>query len=479
MMKKTILFCFLVLSLITCNTNKKIVTVNQAFENGQFTKAASFIREILEDSRLDTTKKAELEYKLDLMNRVRYDFKKDEKQVKTELMKYYPRLTDSMIHSWEDNRQLEFKLIDNEKKYFKNAVANFFRINKLAKALKDSIKGPSVDGVSEFKMRKIPEIFSSGIVQDKKVFDQQTIKLDYTVTVDPNTVPEGKIIRCWLPYPRISDRLSSVEFISSWPENAVIAPETQLQRTVYLEQKAVKDSSCIFKLSIIIHTAAQWFDIKPEDIREYDKNSELYKEYTIERLPQITFSKKVTDLAKNIVGAEKNPYLQVKKLYYWMNDNIPWASALEYSIMPCIPEYVIDNKRGDCGMQSLLLISMARSLGIPAKWQSGWYLLPEEINLHDWTEIYYEGIGWVPVDPSFKLTNHENIKVKEYYLQGIDSYRFIVNDDFGRDLFPKKKFPRSEPYDFQRGELEWEAGNIYFDKWDYHMDVNYLQNQNK
>jgi hypothetical protein len=32
---------------------------------------------------------------------------------------------------------------------------------------------------------------------------------------------------------------------------------------------------------------------------------------------------------------------------------------------------------------------------------------------------------------------------------------------------------RSEPYDFQRGEVEWEGGNLYFDKWDYTMKVKY------
>ena len=69
---------------------------------------------------------------------------------------------------------------------------------------------------------------------------------------------------------------------------------------------------------------------------------------------------------------------------------------------------------------------------------------------------------------------HENIQVKEFYLQGLDSYRFVVNDDYGCELFPKKTYPRSEPYDFQRGEVEWEGGNIYFDKWDYSMEITYL-----
>jgi hypothetical protein len=32
---------------------------------------------------------------------------------------------------------------------------------------------------------------------------------------------------------------------------------------------------------------------------------------------------------------------------------------------------------------------------------------------------------------------------------------------------------RSEPVDFQRGEVEWRGGNLYFDKWDYHMEVSY------
>ena len=26
----------------------------------------------------------------------------------------------------------------------------------------------------------------------------------------------------------------------------------------------------------------------------------------------------------------------------------------------------------------------------------------------------------------------------------------------------------------QRGELEWKGGNLYFDKWDYDIDIEYL-----
>ena len=41
-------------------------------------------------------------------------------------------------------------------------------------------------------------------------------------------------------------------------------------------------------------------------------------------------------------------------------------------------------------------------------------------------------------------------------------------------LHPEKQYLRSEPNDFQRGEVEWKGGNLYFDKWDYNMKIKYI-----
>jgi len=181
------------------------------------------------------------------------------------------------------------------------------------------------------------------------------------------------------------------------------------------------------------------------------------------------------ELAKKIVGDETNPYLKVKKIFTWIDQNIPWASALEYSTFDNIPEYVLENKHGDCGMQTLLFMNLARCSGIPTKWQSGWMMHPNEVNLHDWAEVYYEGIGWTPLDQTFDLLPSENPDIKYFYVSGIDAYRMTVNDEFSGEFVPQKKFLRSETIDFQRGEVEWSGGNLYFDKWDYKMDVEYLK----
>jgi hypothetical protein len=118
---------------------------------------------------------------------------------------------------------------------------------------------------------------------------------------------------------------------------------------------------------------------------------------------------------------------------------------------------------------------MLRYKGVPVKWQSGWMVPPVGRNLHDWCEIYFEGTGWIPSDVSYDLQQTENSDLRQFFMTGIDSYRLIVNDGIAGLFHPAKKYLRSEPYDFQRGEVEWAGGNLYFDKWDYEMKIDYLK----
>ncbi|WP_297086257.1 transglutaminase domain-containing protein [uncultured Draconibacterium sp.] len=444
--------------------------LDKFLQEGRFSEAEEILITKIESGQNDQNYSIQLE----TIRRLRKEFPYTRTEIKQQLKKYYPEVTHEQLNKWEAARQLEMRVIDGEKRYFKRSVSNLFRLNNEAKKLKESVSGKSYDGVDAFQINELPKWFENNI-EPVKSFNHQKIKVNYTIALKPNQAPEGEIVRCWLPYPRTgSVRLPEVAFLSASQPDYVIAPNETMQRTIYMEKKAEKDMETVFYVSYIFHAAAQWFDVKPEQVEDYDKGSERYKKYTKERLPHIVFTDEVTHLAREIVGKETNPVKQVELLYYWLNNNIPWAGALEYSVMPCIPCYVLENMHGDCGVQTFLFLSMARSLGIPCKWQSGWYLLPQTKNLHDWAEVYYEGIGWVPVDPSFKLINSEDKRIKEFYLNGLDCYRLVVNDDYAQELYPSKKHYRSEPYDFQRGELEWKGGNLYFDTWSYKMEVEYL-----
>ena len=77
-------------------------------------------------------------------------------------------------------------------------------------------------------------------------------------------------------------------------------------------------------------------------------------------------------------------------------------------------------------------------------------------------------------DPSYGLQKSDDPKVRDFYIGHQDSYRLIVNLDYGRALTPPKQSFRSEPADFQRGEVELDGRNLYFDEWDYDFDVTWL-----
>lgn len=116
----------------------------------------------------------------------------------------------------------------------------------------------------------------------------------------------------------------------------------------------------------------------------------------------------------------------------------------------------------------MLLITLMRMNGIPARWQSGWTFTDGKYDdIHDWAEIYLVPYGWVPVDVTYGQLASRDPALKWFYLGGLDNYRIAFNDDFSREFVPAKQHFRSDTVDSQRGEVEWDGGNLYYDKWDY------------
>jgi hypothetical protein len=91
--------------------------------------------------------------------------------------------------------------------------------------------------------------------------------------------------------------------------------------------------------------------------------------------------------------------------------------------------------------------------------------------MHDWSEIYIEPWGWLPADASYGVRDDADPRVRDFFCGSIDPYRAIVNLDYGRTLQPPKTSFRSEPVDFQRGEIEIDGHNLYFDEWEWNFAV--------
>lgn len=412
----------------------------------------------------------------DLHQRILTDFRLSEAQVKEYIKQYISNVTDEQMRQWEEDKALECMVIDGEKRYFRNAGPNLFRIDSACYNIKLGKVGLPESKSDTVNKENLPEIIKAAKTEKNPIVAGKRMRVTYTLTVDTNAVPAGEMIRCWLPYPRADHpRQTDVKLISASQPDYILAPQESKHSTLYMEKRAVAGQPTVFSETFEFTSHGAWYDLKPEDVQPYDTTSSLYKEYTAEREKHIIFSPRMRELAAKLTAGETNPLLKARRIFRWINDNFPWASAREYSTIENIPEYVLDNHHGDCGQVSLLFMTLCRISGIPTHWQSGFMMHPNAWNLHDWAEIYFEGIGWVPVDQSFGIPPYaRNADEEWFFLGGLDSWRMIVNSDYGMPLVPEKQYPRSETVDFQRGEVEWAGGNLYFPKWDYDMEIEYL-----
>ena len=474
-MKKLLALFLLAFAAFSCQvpqiTNE---TIDKAIADGNFTSAEQMIKLKIATEELTPGEVWDLDAKIQTMHRIRQDFTKDDTTVIAYIKNVIPDVTPEQIAHWESIGALECMMIDGVKKYFWAAPRNLFRINKEAQAHWD-VNGRQSEEIDVFLADYIPSVIKN---TSKKEFENiskpKKFKINYTITVNPNEVPEGEMIRVWMPYPRETKRSSNVKLLSTTQKNYIIAPDEYAHKSIYMEAPAIRDSAMKFGYELELGIADNWFHFGPEDVKPYDTNSELYKKYTAERNKHVIFTPELKKLTDSLIAGETNPYNKARKIFDHISKTYPWASAREYATLDNIPSYVIKNNHGDCGQVGLTFITMARYAGIPAKWQSGWMLHPGEINLHDWAEAYFEGIGWVPVDVSFGLVPNENDDVYHFYLGGIDAYRYYVNEDYSGNFFPAKTHLRSETVDFQRGEVEWKGENLYFGRWKYKMNVEYL-----
>jgi len=472
-------FVIFTLISIICACSPQSVKVNMeqidAEESaGNFTKASHLIDLYIAENDLSADSVYELNARKDIMHRIRLDFEKDKPAVEEYIRKYYPDVNDEMLAQWENSKALEYKIINGKKWYFNRAAPNLFRLDKEAIARKAEVDKANENDESVLRTH-LSEIVNALNKSGKTQAAPVKMRVKYELTLQPNAIPEGEVVRCWLPYPREDNRRqSNVKLLSVHDSVYVISPAQYAHRTIYMEKIVKKDEPLKFAIEFSYQHAPEWFNLQGKAILPYDTQSELYKTYTAERPPHIVFTDSIKAVSKRIVGNETNPYKKIKKIFEWIDTTFPWAGAREYSTIKNIPQYVLENRHGDCGQVTLLFMTLARYNGIPTRWQSGFNMQPGGLNLHDWSEFYIEGIGWIPMDQSSGIeTFAGNDDVKYFYTNGIDAYRWIVNSDFSRPLFPNKIYLRSDDVDFQRGELEWRGGNIYYDQWKWNFEVKY------
>ncbi|WP_019541383.1 transglutaminase-like domain-containing protein [Proteiniphilum acetatigenes] len=475
---RTILSLFILLFLLDCSSPKQQDTtgeINKQIASGNFTRATGLIDSLISERQLSEEQQWTLLFTRDSLHRVRLDFNKTRDEVVDWIEKnrlFTP--SDSLLDRWEQLKILEFRIIDGEKRYFRNAAPNIFRVDVSAREL-TGVTPPTTDVPLDVLLVDAFQNKIKSNAKGKYLLPEKTMKAHYTLTVKADAVPDGEILKAWLPFPRKDvGRQTDIKLLATSQSDYILSDDKTAHTSLYMEQKAVGGKPTVFWVDFEFTSQGEWFDLSEIETIPFDRNSTLFQTYTAEQYPHIRFSENIRNLTDSVTQNAQTPVEILQAVYRYIASNFPWASALEYSTIENIPEYVIESRKGDCGQVTLLLITMLRYKGIPARWQSGWMTHPGEVNLHDWAEVYFEGAGWIPVDISFGRGKPVPILPgREFFMSGIDSYRLYVNSGFSGEFYPGKEYPRSETVDFQRGEVESDQWNLYFDHWKYKMDLIY------
>jgi len=449
--------------------DSSLATVIAEIDAGHFAEANATIDRAL--AATPPSVEAEgLRFQRERMRRILLDFTLDADAAKARVRREIPDLADAEFARWDAQGLLEHMVIDGRTLYFSRAPSNLFRLSAQARARRADPKPFAASPLESTNPYHAQVIREARATHADSVLPRR-FRITQTLTVDADAVPAGETVRAWIPYPReVPGQQQDIRFVSSAPGSHRIAPASTLQRTVYFEQAAQAGKPTAFSLTYDLTLSARHFDVDAGKVVPA-RISPALAPFVAERAPHVVFTDAIRAFSRQVVGDEKNPWRIAQKLYAAV-DSIPWAGAREYSTISDISQYTLDAGHGDCGEQTLLLVTLLRLNGIPARWQSGMMFADATVggdywNLHDWGQLYIAPYGWMPMDVTFGRLDSDDPAVAGFYLGGLDGYRVAFNDDYGRDFIPGKTHFRSETVDLQRGEAEWRGGNLYFDQWDY------------
>ncbi|TJY43492.1 DUF4129 domain-containing protein [Cohnella pontilimi] len=142
--------------------------------------------------------------------------------------------------------------------------------------------------------------------------------------------------------------------------------------------------------------------------------------------------KRVSDLAAQVTASGTNMFDKADLLESYLKNTYPYTNEPDTSKQKSgdiADAFLFEIKEGYCDYYSTAFVVMARSVGLPARWVKGYAsgydpalvergrFAGELINpdgagtftvrnadAHSWAEVYFEGYGWIPFEPTSGFT---------------------------------------------------------------------------
>lgn len=214
---------------------------------------------------------------------------------------------------------------------------------------------------------------------------------------------------------------------------------------------------------------------KNELVQRYEKVNKFkqYSDAVYEQYLQLPdeLPRRIRDLAASLVVTAGNDYDKARAIEKYVSEK--YAYNLDVRTTPrdrdFVDYFLFDQQEGYCSYFASAMTVLARCAGLPARYVEGYMLPPEPVDgkydtyvvtnmqAHAWTEIYFEGYGWLPFEPTPPFRNafyatdvQEHVYVSPGYNPAYDDYmemmkRYYSGETSGINADPGTFTGRSRP----------------------------------
>jgi transglutaminase-like putative cysteine protease len=152
-------------------------------------------------------------------------------------------------------------------------------------------------------------------------------------------------------------------------------------------------------------------------------------------------SPQIARLAQRVTAGSRSPWESATRLNQHLSTNFRYTLAKPQTAADPLEEFLFDRRSGNCEYFAAALAVMLRTLDIPARVVGGFqrgewnpygrYFMVRLSDAHAWVEAYFDGPGWVTLDPSPRAatTVDDRPSLLALYVDAARMrwYRYVVN----------------------------------------------------
>ncbi|MCQ2240661.1 transglutaminase domain-containing protein [Treponema sp.] len=278
--------------------------------------------------------------------------------------------------------------------------------------------------------KKITVTYPSG---KKQYENKRTYVIQVAADISNHVATQESSISLYIPKPVTTSFQPYAELNEVYPDPFIVDDPYDMIHKKQLNQ--ISSNKQRFSQTYVVSAYNVKGGINPLKVKDFkDKTSAFYTRYTSSDSCVQLENSAIQLLLDSICGKEKNPFKVARLIYDYFVANYEITDKVRTGDISFLD--LIRRKNGDAYDFTVLYTALCRQAGIPAVPIAGILVHDKsEVTIHWWTEIYFEGYGWFPVDVALacgiEFSPFKAIEnVQEFYFGNIDCQHIAFSRGF-------------------------------------------------